>query len=126
IEERRHAVFQGVAAYSRSVCQGSAGIRGEEAIAPTRYRGEVTGPWRCATMPEMFCPTCGKETLVLKEAVYEGFTRTGDRMKCAVCGHTFEAPVEELSKKKAPSIFTEADRSPTLAIFGEGENKVIC
>ena len=77
-------------------------------------------------MPEMFCPTCGKETLVLKEAVYDGFTRTGERMKCAVCGHTFDAPDEELPKKKTPAIFTDEDRSPALTIFGEGENKVIC
>jgi len=77
-------------------------------------------------MPELFCPTCGKDSLVIKEAVYEGFTRTGERMKCAVCGHAFDAPAEEAPPRKAPSIFTEEDRSPALAIFGDGENRVIC
>ncbi|HMP89477.1 MAG TPA: hypothetical protein PJ991_04715 [Kiritimatiellia bacterium] len=78
-------------------------------------------------MPEMYCSACGKETLVIKEAVYDGFTRIGERMKCAICGQVFDPPSEDDKPAKPPaSIFTDADRSPVLAIFGEGENKVIC
>jgi len=78
-------------------------------------------------MPEAFCPVCGKETLMLKEPVYEGFTRVGERVKCAVCGHVFEAEAAPVAPvKKTPAIFTDADRSPVLAVFGDGENRVLC
>jgi ribosomal protein S27E len=80
-------------------------------------------------MPEMFCPVCRKEALVIKQPVYEGFTRIGEQLKCAVCGHLFDAPETEVvaaPAKKLPAIFSEADRSPAINIFGEGENKVIC
>jgi rubredoxin len=77
-------------------------------------------------MPEMMCPVCGKETLVIKEPVYEGFTRAGERMKCAVCGHRFEASVETAPAKKTPAIFTEEDRPVAIKIFDEGENRTIC
>lgn len=78
-------------------------------------------------MPEAFCPTCGKATLAVKEAVYEGFTRIGERLKCAVCGHVFDAP-EDLPAppKKTPAIFTDDDRSPVLKVFREGENSALC
>jgi ribosomal protein S27E len=77
-------------------------------------------------MPDQFCPACNKETFVIKEAVYEGFTRIGERMKCAVCGHLFEPPTETAPVKKTPDIFSEDDKSPVLNVFGEGENRVIC
>ena len=77
-------------------------------------------------MPEMMCPVCGKETLVIKEPVYEGFTRIGERMKCAVCGHTFEAPADHAPARKTPAIFTEADRPAAVKIFADGENRTIC
>ena len=77
-------------------------------------------------MPEKFCPTCGKDSIVIKEAVYDGFTRVGEHLKCTVCGHLFDVPKEEAPVKKVPAIFTDEDKSPALNIFGEGENKVIC
>jgi rubredoxin len=78
-------------------------------------------------MPEMHCPVCGKETLVIKEAVYEGFTRVGERMKCAVCGHAFDAPAEEPTPvRKVPAIFSDDDLPPAVKIFDEGENRTIC
>lgn len=76
-------------------------------------------------MPEQFCPACNRETLLLKEAVYEGFTRVGERLKCAVCGETLEAPVEPPARKM-PAIFSDDDRPKTPQIFDEGENRVIC
>ncbi len=77
-------------------------------------------------MPEQFCPSCNKDTLVIKEPVYEGFTRTGERLKCAVCGHLFENPDTPAPAKKVPAIFTDADRSPVIKVFGEGENQSLC
>ena len=78
-------------------------------------------------MPEAFCPTCGKETLAIKEVVFDGFTRVGEQLKCSVCGHVFAAPDEpQAPAKKTPTIFTEDDWSPALKIFGEGENTTLC
>jgi ribosomal protein S27E len=74
----------------------------------------------------VFCPRCGKETFTIKEAVYDGFTRIGERVTCADCGQIMDAPEDPASTPKRPAIFTDADRSPVLAIFGEGENRVIC
>lgn len=78
-------------------------------------------------MPEQFCPSCNKDTLAIKEPVYEGFTRVGERLKCAVCGHLFDVPeVPAAPVRKTPAIFSEADRSPVLKVFGEGENQSLC
>ncbi len=77
-------------------------------------------------MPEMMCPGCGRETLVIKEPVYDGFTRIGERMKCAVCGHCFEEPAAPPLPKKTPVIFSEEDRPAAIKIFDEGENRTIC
>ena len=79
----------------------------------------------------MFCPSCGKDTLVLNEPVYDGFTRIGERTKCAICGHEFDIPdeasEEESSEdKKLPSIFSEDDRPEKINLFGEDENRVLC
>jgi len=83
-------------------------------------------------MSDVFCPTCGKETFVIKEAVYEGFTRVGEHLKCAVCGHVFDPPkngpeaVEPPKVTKLPSIFSEDDRPTQIHLFNEGENLIIC
>jgi len=82
-------------------------------------------------MADAYCPTCGKETFIIKEAVYEGFTRMGERLKCAVCGHVFDPPkepetVEPPKLTKLPSIFSEDDRPAPIHLFNEGENKIIC
>lgn len=77
-------------------------------------------------MPEMMCPVCGKETLAIKEPVYDGFTRVGERMKCAVCGHRFEVPAALPPPKKTPAIFTNEDRPAAIKVFSEGENRSIC
>lgn len=77
-------------------------------------------------MPEMMCPVCGRETLAIKQPVYEGFTRVGERMKCAVCGHMFETAEAPAPVKKVPAIFTDADRPAAIKIFQEGENRTMC
>ncbi|HMO49693.1 MAG TPA: hypothetical protein PKE26_02670 [Kiritimatiellia bacterium] len=81
-------------------------------------------------MPELFCPSCNKETLVLKEPVYEGFTRVGEITKCAVCGHVFTAPADPDAgappARKLPAFFSEDDLPKKPSLFAEGENRVIC
>lgn len=78
-------------------------------------------------MPELFCPVCAKNTLVIREPVYDGFTRTGERMKCATCGHAFAAPeTTPASTPKVPAIFSEDDLPAPIELFSEGENRVMC
>lgn len=77
-------------------------------------------------MPEAFCPTCGATTLMIKEPVYDGFTRIGDQIRCSVCGAVTAPPPENTEVKKTPSLFTDDDRSPAIQLFGEGENRILC
>jgi len=77
-------------------------------------------------MPEALCPTCGVETLMIKQPLYDGFTRIGEQIKCAVCGTILTPPPESTEPKKIPSLFSDDDRSPVIHLFGENENKTLC
>lgn len=86
-------------------------------------------------MPEAFCPSCGKKTLMIVEPVYEGFTRIGERPRCAVCRHALpmtpsdakaSGPAAAPASRKLPSIFSEEDRSPEIHLFNAGENERLC
>ncbi len=77
---------------------------------------------------EIICTSCGADTLLKREAVYDGFTKTGEKLVCPACGFEYaseeEVPFKE--KKSDPEIFTEADRSAKVEVFDEGENRNIC
>ena len=73
------------------------------------------------------CEGCGKSVLFIREAVYDGFTKTGELLKCSQCGYIVEGEAAEvLEKPKPPSLFTDEERSPEINLFAEGENRVIC
>lgn len=81
-----------------------------------------------ATKPvEINCPGCGRVTLLLRQPRYEGFTKVGESLSCASCGHVF-AGEEEVPFKQARrvQVFTEADRSKVAKVFDEGENARLC
>lgn len=80
-----------------------------------------------STSREIQCPACGKEALLLREPRYEGFTRVGETLSCASCGHVF-ASEDEVPFKHRPKVevFAESDRSKKVKVFAEGENKRIC
>jgi len=63
-----------------------------------------------------------------REPVYEGLSKTGEKLSCSVCGVVFaseeEVPFKE--KEAAPKIFTDADRSEKVEVFAEDENKGLC
>ncbi len=71
---------------------------------------------------EIVCSACGKDTLVKREIVYEGFKRTGEKLSCAACGHVFadEAAVPFKAKKTIPG-FGLQDVPPPPKVFGENE-----
>lgn len=55
-----------------------------------------------------FCESCKKETLFTVEAVYDGFTKTGETSTCSECGQVSEAGRRNAEKK-----------DPLAALFGE-------
>lgn len=76
---------------------------------------------------EIECPGCGRDTLLLREPRYDGFTRVGEWLSCASCGHEFasEEDVPYRHRRKA-RVFTEEDRSRDPRIFGEDEADRLC
>ena len=77
---------------------------------------------------EIICRNCGADTLLKREAVYDGFTKTGDKLVCSSCGFEYgsEAEVPFKADTTEPKIFTEADRSAKVVVFDESENKRLC
>lgn len=77
---------------------------------------------------EIICRNCGADTLLNREAVYDGFAKVGEKLTCSTCGFAYasETDVPFKAKRAEPKIFTDADRSAKVEMFDEGENKRIC
>jgi len=76
---------------------------------------------------EIECTHCGSDSLLLREAVYEGFAKAGEKLKCSSCGHMFESEEDVPFKVKAKvEIFDETDKSPRMEVFSEDEKGVLC
>ena len=77
---------------------------------------------------EIICRNCGADTLLKREAVYEGFVKTGEKLICSSCEFEYASEPEVPFKTKPvdPQIFTDADRSATVEVFDEGEAQRIC
>ena len=77
---------------------------------------------------EIICKKCGADTLLRREAIYDGFTKTGEKLSCSSCGHEYasESEVPFKAQSADPQIFTEADRSAKVEVFDEGENRRLC
>ena len=72
---------------------------------------------------EIVCTGCGRETLLRREPVYDGFVKKGERLLCASCGHEFAGEAEVPFKaRKTVSVFGEDDRPRTVEIF-KGDEK---
>lgn len=76
---------------------------------------------------EMICRACGKDTIIRREPVYDGFKKTGERLLCSSCGHVYsgESDVPFKTAKKA-NIFTDADKARKVEIFREDEKGRTC
>ena len=76
---------------------------------------------------EICCSACGQDALLLREPAYEGFTRVGETLQCAACGHVFasedEVPFKHARKAR---VFSDADRSHTPNVFAKGEAERLC
>jgi len=77
---------------------------------------------------EIICRNCGADTLLKREAIYDGFIKTGEKLTCSSCGveYASEADVPFKADTAEPEIFTEADRSAKIEVFDESENKRLC
>jgi predicted RNA-binding Zn-ribbon protein involved in translation (DUF1610 family) len=76
---------------------------------------------------EIHCPACGNEALLIREPVYQGFTRTGETLRCSACGHVFpnEAAVPFKHTTSKP-LFSKAELPTAPQVFEADENKRLC
>lgn len=77
---------------------------------------------------EIQCVACGKVSLLLREPVYEGFTKVGEILKCTACGYVYESEddLPLLHKPKAKPLFSEKDLPAGPHVFVEGEAEALC
>ena len=69
-------------------------------------------------------PQCGKNTFLKKEAVMDGWTKKGDVLKCAACGHLACSLAPEVKTEKAdPLKSAAADRFKNLLGADDFEKK---
>ncbi len=77
---------------------------------------------------EIICGNCGADTLLKREARYDGFTKVGEKLICSSCGFEYadESDVPFKEKTSEPAVFTEADRSAKVEVFDEDESQNLC
>jgi hypothetical protein len=77
---------------------------------------------------EIICTNCGEDAFLQREAIYEGFSKTGEKWSCSACGFVFASEDDLPLKACAPEpvIFTEADRAKKVELFDKGENQNLC
>ncbi|NLB66496.1 MAG: hypothetical protein GX803_08505 [Lentisphaerae bacterium] len=76
---------------------------------------------------EFRCPHCGRDSWLQRQPLYDGFTRTGETLLCALCRHEFASEAEITFKEGGrPKIFTEADRPRPVKVFSEDEKGRMC
>ncbi len=64
------------------------------------------------------CPHCGENSFLMKEAVMEGWKKTGDVLKCVSCGAVIENVVPETAEQEKSDAQTRK-RDALAALFGE-------
>jgi len=76
---------------------------------------------------EIVCPQCGQEAFLIREPVYDGFAKVGERRKCSSCGYFF-GDEEDPGYKRAEvlDIFDESDRTQKTEVFEDGERGILC
>ena len=75
---------------------------------------------------ELRCPACGRDSWLQRKPIYDGFTKTGEALTCALCGHEFATAADIPSKDNRPKVFTEDDRPRPVKVFREDEKGKMC
>ena len=77
---------------------------------------------------EITCLACGRDSLLLRSAKYDGFTKVGESLTCTACGHEYESE-DEVPFKEAPavpSIFSDSEKMEAAVVFAENEGRQLC
>lgn len=78
-------------------------------------------------MIEIVCTACGADTLLKREPVYEEFTKIGETLSCASCGHIYASEAEVPFKVPRPvEVFGDEDRPERVAVFRKDEKPRVC
>ena len=75
---------------------------------------------------ELRCPACGRDSWLRRAPIYDGFTKTGEALTCALCGHAFASEAEIPFKDNRPKVFSEDDRPRPVKVFREDEKGQMC
>jgi hypothetical protein len=76
---------------------------------------------------EIVCSACGADALVVRKPKYEGFTKVGETLSCAACGHEYAREEDVPFKgRKVVKVFTDADRSADVKVFRQNEAGRLC
>ena len=76
---------------------------------------------------ELHCPACGRDSWLLRKPKYDGFTKVGEALTCALCTHEFASEEEILFKNsRKPQVFSEDDRPRPMKVFREDEKGQMC
>ncbi len=76
---------------------------------------------------EILCSACQAEALLIRTPKYDGFTRVGEVLTCAACGHEYsDEEAVPFKAKQALHVFTEDDRPEQVEVFEEGETERLC
>ena len=75
---------------------------------------------------ELRCPACGRDSWLRRTPIYDGFTKTGESLTCALCGHAFASEAEIAFKDNRPKVFSESDRPRPVKVFREDEKGQMC
>ena len=72
------------------------------------------------------CPACGENSVLRREAVYDGFRKTGEKLTCFGCGHAFGSESDVPYTDVRPRLFTDADRSAEVRVFSAEDELHTC
>ena len=75
---------------------------------------------------ELRCPACGQDAWLARKPRYDGFTKVGETLSCALCGHVFANEAEIPFKDNRPKVFSENDRPRPVKVFREDEKGKMC
>lgn len=76
---------------------------------------------------EIICSACGADALLVRRPRYDGFTKVGETLTCASCGHEYAREEDVPFKgKREVKVFTEADRSAKVEVFAQNEAGRLC
>ena len=76
---------------------------------------------------ELRCPACGRDSWLLRKPKYDGFTKVGEALTCALCAHEFASEAEIPFKAgQRPQVFSADDRPRPVKVFREDEKGKMC